>query len=398
MQKATNPKEVQQVALAAGRIARDQLNDDDRAAALMYQAHQANAEDLQVRFELTELYARVPRLTSHAVTGVLQLLRRTPDDPRIYRLAASLSDSQGQSERAFAMHAIEAVLSGNGRAQDFVGAVVGTSQVLPLDREAISSRLAPTGWNNPGQQLISLLGVHLEQALCRPAPPLDTKSLALASPKSLALTERIERLLPGRTVQLLVADIDRPTLFVDNDARVVLPRDLLANESALLAAVARGVGMIRLGAAVTEFVMPGQEQDLLDLLRSALLDEGARDPRAELLVMDLSDSEMESARKLMKQVLENPDLSGTLQILMRACDRFALVASGSPLGALAASALPTLLKEPPPRVMAMMQSSVRALELCAFAARDNAWLMRRQHGLSTNSNADQTDRGFASDS
>ena len=398
LQKATNPKEVQQVALAAGRIARDQLNDEHRAAALMYQAHQANAEDLQVRFELTELYARIPRLTSHAVTGVLQLLRRTPDDPRIYRLAASLSDSQGQSERAFAMHAIEAVLSGNGRAQDFVGAVVGTSQVLPLDREAISSRLAPTGWNNPGQQLISLLGVHLEQALCRPAPPLDTKSLALASPKSLALTERIERLLPGRTVQLLVADIDRPTLFVDNDARVVLPRDLLANESALLAAVARGVGMIRLGAAVTEFVMPGQEQDLLDLLRSALLDEGARDPRAELLVMDLSDSEMESARKLMKQVLENPDLSGTLQILMRACDRFALVASGSPLGALAASALPTLLKEPPPRVMAMMQSSVRALELCAFAARDNAWLMRRQHGLSTNSNADQTDRGFASDS
>ncbi|MDP2344854.1 MAG: hypothetical protein Q8O67_28170 [Deltaproteobacteria bacterium] len=385
LQTATDPKEIMRVALAAGRIARDKLHDDDRAAALLYQAHQADAEDVEVRLELTELYARIPRLSSHAVTGILQLLRRTPADARIFTLAATLSDGQGQIERAQAMRAIESVLRGKSSPQDVVN--VGTappaaSAVQGLDREAIASRMAPTGWNSPLQQLISLMGIHLEVALGGPAAPPGAKPLAQASPKSLALAERVDRLLPGRVVQFLIADVERATVAAAGVPQIILPRELLANETALLAAIARGIGVVRLGAVITEIVWPGQETEILDLFRTALLGQGARDARSDLLISRLREDEKQQARALTLQVLEKPDVAGTLQILTRACDRFALVATGSPIAALAVSALPTLLKEPPQRGMLLLQGSVRALELCAFAARDNAWLLRRQQGLS----------------
>ncbi len=380
LQTATDAQEVRRLALAAGRIARDRLRDDDRAAALLYQAHQADPEDVDVRLELTTLYARIPRLAGHAVTGILQLLRRTPDDPRIFALAASLSDSQGQSERASAMRAIESVLNGAG-ADDVGGGGLAAGPVL--DKEAITQRLAPTGWNGPLQQLIALLGVQLEVALNAAPTPLGAKPLAVASPKSMALAERVDRLLPGRPVQFLIADVEHPTVVPGGVPQIVLPRDLLAHEGVLLAAIARGIGVVRLGALTSELVQPGHEQELLDLLRLGLLAQGPRDARAELLTTRLGEDEKHKARGLLLQVLENPAVAVTLQILTRAGDRFALVASGSALAALAASALPTLLREPPARAMSLLRGSARGLELCSFAARDNTWLLRRQLGLST---------------
>lgn len=71
----------------------------------------------------------------------------------------------------------------------------------------------------------------------------------------------------------------------------------------------------------------------------------------------------------------------TLLTMMRAADRIALVATGSALAALQASALTSLVKEPPQRAMLLLQGSARALDLCSYAARDNAWLVRRQHLL-----------------
>jgi hypothetical protein len=354
---------------------------------LLYQAHQADAEDVEVCLELTELYARIPRLASHAVTGILQLLRRTPSDPRVFALAATLSDGQGQADRAVAMRTIEGLLRGKTSPQDSVPARAGeVGLVTALDREGIASRLAPTGWNGPLQQLISLLGIHLEVALGRASAPPGAKPLAQASPKSLTLCERVDRLLPGRVAQLLIADVDRSTVVAASVPQIVLPRDLLANETALMATVARGLATVRLGAVVTELVKPGQEQDLVELLRAALLGVGNRDARSELLTSRLRDDEKQTARVLCQQALDVSgskvvEVTNTLQILTRACDRFALVATGSPVAALASSAMPTLLKEPPQRAMLLLQGSVRALELCAFAARDNAWLLRRQHGL-----------------
>jgi len=386
LQATTDPAEVLAVALAAGRAARDHLHDDDRAAALLYQAHQADAEDIEVRLELTSLYARIPRLASHAVTGILQLLRRTPTDDRVFGLAAELAEQQGQAERAIAMRGIAAVLKGTGVPQELMQGRVAdertTAAIMLIDRESIGSRLAPTGWGSPLQQLITLLGVHLEVALGGPPPPAGAKPLVQASPRSAAMMERIDRLLPGRTVQIVMADVDRPTVCAGGVPQVVVPRDVLVHDGALAATIARGVAVVRLGALLTETVKPGREQEVLDLLRAGLLGEGSRDARSELLTARLQPDENAAAIALARQVFSQPiDLAGTLQIMSRACDRFVLVATGSAIAALQASALPSLMKEPPQRAMLLVQGSVRALELCAFAARDNAWLLRRQHLL-----------------
>ena len=386
LQTSSDANEVLTVALAAGRLARDKLHDDDRAAALLYQAHQADAEDVEVRLELTELYARIPRLASHAVTGILQLLRRTPGDARVFALAADLAVSQGQLERATGLRAVETLLRGKGVPIELMGTrnveERSTTTIVPLDKEAIATRLAPTGWCSPLHQLIMLLGVHLEVAVGSAPPPADARPLVQASPRAAVLVERIERLLPGRPVQFVIADVPRATITAGGVATVVLPRELLANEPALHAAIARGIACVRFGAVLSETMKPGTEAEVIDLLRAGLLGEGGRDVRSELLTQRLRDDDKQQAVALAQRCLVGQvDLSGTLQIVSRACDRFVLVATGSAVAALQTCTLPTLLKEPPQRAMVLLQGSVRALELCAFAARDNAWLLRRQHLL-----------------
>jgi hypothetical protein len=229
---------------------------------------------------------------------------------------------------------------------------------------------------------VQLLGVHLEVAVGSAPVPADAKPLLAASPRASASVERIERLLPGRPVQFVIADVDRPTFAAGGVATVVLPRDLLANEVALFAAIARGIAVVRFGGMLTELVRPGGEGDVVRLLRAGLLGDGGKDARSELLTARLREDEKASAIALARQCLAgNVDLAGVLQVISRACDRFVLVATGSPVAALQSSTLPTLLKEPPQRAMVLIQGSVRALELCAFVARDNAWLLRRQHLL-----------------
>jgi hypothetical protein len=389
LQAATHPGEIRDVALDAARVARDLLHDDDRAAALLYQAHQADAEDVEVRLELTELYARIPRLSSHAVTGILQLLRRTPADPRVFALAAELAESQGQGERAQAMRGVQAILAGTGVPQELMAGRWAdermSSGIMPMDRESIATRLAPTGWGGPLQQLITLLAVPLEAALGSPSPPMGSKPLVQASPRSAGMMERIDRLLPGRAVQVVMADVDRPSVCAGDMPIVVVPRDVLVHDAALYATIARGVAVARMGAMMSELVRAGSEGDLINLLKAGLLGAGSKDARSETLTARLKDEERKAAVALANQVFAGPgpvDVAGTLQLMARACDRFVLVATGSPIAALQASALPSLVKEPPQRAMMLVQGSVRALELCAFAARDNAWLLRRQHLLS----------------
>ena len=284
------------------------------------------------------------------------------------------------------MRAIEQVLRGTGIPAELLSFKGNderpAASVLPLDRESIATRMAPTGWGGPLQQLITLLGVHLEVALGGTPSPPDAKPLVQASPRSAALLERVDRLLPGRPVQTVIADVDRLMVTSGGIPQVVIPRDLLANEAALLAAIARGVGIVRLGALVTEVVPQGHESDFVDLLKAGLLGEGPKDARTEILTARLREDERLSAIALMQQVVAAPiDIPGLFQLLTRAVDRFVLVATGSAMASLQTGALPTLLREPPQRAMVLLQGSLRALELCAFAARDNAWLIRRQHLL-----------------
>jgi len=57
------------------------------------------------------------------------------------------------------------------------------------------------------------------------------------------------------------------------------------------------------------------------------------------------------------------------------------VTTGAPLASLAADPLPSVLRDPPALSTELLRASPRALDLVAFAARDNLWLARREHGL-----------------
>jgi len=88
-----------------------------------------------------------------------------------------------------------------------------------------------------------------------------------------------------------------------------------------------------------------------------------------------------AARALLVQALEDPEPEACARVLTRACDRFALVTTGAPLASLAADPLPSVLRDPPALSTELLRASPRALDLVAFAARDNLWLARREHGL-----------------
>jgi hypothetical protein len=381
LQRTNDPGETRSLALGAARTARDELHDDDRAAALLYQAHQADAEDVEVRLELTAIYARIPRLASHAVTGVLQLLRRTPDDARVYALAAAVAEQQAQPERAHAMRAMDALLGARPVPDDVARFDGNAYALLPIERDEVAARLAPTGWNGALQQLLALLAPHLEAVfLPTPSPLPGLKPLLQASPRTLSLAERPDRLLPGRVAQLMIADVERSVVHPGAVPQIVLPRDGLTNDAVMLATIARGIAVVRFGAVVTEALRPGDDEALLALLKATFLAQG-RDSRAAALSARLREEDRQKAQALLLAALENPDTTGTAQLLMRACDRFALVVTGSPLATLSAAALPSLWRESPAARQALLKGSARALELGAFAARDNAWLLRRHHGL-----------------
>ncbi|MBM4283490.1 MAG: hypothetical protein FJ137_23015 [Deltaproteobacteria bacterium] len=139
---------------------------------------------------------------------------------------------------------------------------------MPLDRDAIAARIAPAGWGSPLQQLLTLLAAPLEQLLLRPIEFPNARPLAQASPRSLALAERADRLLPGRVAQVMVADVNRPLVGAGSVPQIVLPRELLTHESALLAAIARGLAVVRRSALLPEALGDCMTVEVLALLRA----------------------------------------------------------------------------------------------------------------------------------
>ncbi len=383
LKTAGEAAEVKELARIGARICRDRLADPDRAAGLLYLAHQADADDLDVRFELTELYAQIPRLVGHAITGVLQLLRRAPADARVFDLSGKLADNQGQKERATNMRAIAHTLTGKGVPYDPRQLVLDERPTIrPFDDETIRSRLAPTGWGGPLHDLLVLVGPALATAFSDGVLPAGALPLHEASPRGALALDRLERILPGRPFRLQVGPVDRLTVVPGVVAAAVLPIDAVQlGDTALLALVARAYGIVRLGAVASAVIPEGSEQAVAELLRSALL-AGSTDARAQKLRLQLRDDERQAAERLAEPALKG-DVANALRVLARGADRFALMASGSVMATLHASSLPTLLREPPQKAAALLQTSPVALELCAFAARDNVWLVRRQHGLST---------------
>lgn len=383
LKAASDPAEVKALARQGARVCKERLADPDRAAALLYVAHQADAEDLEVRFELTELYAQIPRLVGHAVTGVLQLLRRTPADGRVFELSARIAEGQGQKERAGNMRAVAMVLSGKGVPYEPRAMVLDErGPVRAFDDETLRSRLAPTGWGGPLHDLLVLVGPALASTFHDGAPPPGIRPLHEVSPRGALALDRLERIMPGRPFRLHAGPVERLTILPGVVATAVIPTDALQlGDTALLAMVARAYGIVRLGAVAAAVIPEGQEPAAAELLRAALL-EKSNDPRAQKLRLQLREEERLAAEKLAEPALKG-DVAAALRVLLRGADRFALMASGNLMATLHASCLPTLLREPPQRAAAMLQTSPVALELCSFAARDNTWLVRRQHGLSS---------------
>jgi hypothetical protein len=300
----------------------------------------------------------------------------------VFQLAGELADSQGQPERARSMRAVESVLRGKGIPQEVGPKILDERlQIRALDADAIQARLAPTGWNAPLRQLIGVLGSAVETVLGEGAPPADAAPLHERSPRGALALDRLERALPGRPFRVLAGNVDRLTVYAGAAPAVVLPLDVTAlGDAALLAAVARAYGVVRLGAVLPEIVRGGEEPQVVDAIKSAF--SGSPDSRGARLLARLREDENAAAKILAPQALSGVvDMSTTLGVLQRAADRFALVVSGSLLATLHASSIPTLLREPPQRAAQLLQASPRALELAAFAARDNAWLLRRQHGF-----------------
>jgi hypothetical protein len=381
LKTARAPSDTRTVAAYAGRVAVEHARDFERAATLFYVAHQADPDDVEVRLDLTRVYASIPRLAGHAVTGILQLLRRAPDDARVFALAADLAAAQRQPDRARAMRSVENMLSGRGPGPD--SARFDTRvDVVEIDVASIQTRLAPTGFGSAFHQLLLHLGPAIEAALCDRELPSGVRPVVDLGTRYGMLLERADRLLPGRALRLFLGPVDRMQLVVTTTATsVVVPESTLVHgDVALSAALLRAVAIVRLGGALSELLPEGGESVLLPLLQSALLgDSGGRAARVREA---LTPETRVTMRSLAQAALAGDvDVVGTLNLLARCADRFALVASGSLPATLAASALPTMWGDSGAVLCDHLRASSRALDLCAYAARDNAWLLRRLHKL-----------------
>jgi tetratricopeptide (TPR) repeat protein len=385
---ASDQQEVKALALEAGRALRDVLNEHERAADLLYLAHQAAPDDVDVRLELTELYARIPRLLGHAQTGVLQLLRRAPGNARACRIAAVVAERQHIPEKREAMLAIAEILSARARPLD-----VQERPTLPpvsarrsLDEQTLKSRLAPDGFASDLDLVLSAIEGALETIFASDAAALvDARRLSDVSPAALPLFERIDRVLPGRAVKLLVGPNPNTVVHAGSTLHIVLPETALKHGDTFAnAALARAVFVARTGGVIASLDDKSAMASVLELARAVLL--GAplserQQPRAETLRKALSPARVVDLRRRAATALVDVDLDRFVDMHRRAADRFALLMSGSLVASLAVGPVPDLAQAGPDDAVELLRASPRALDLISFAARDNAWLLRRDLGL-----------------
>jgi hypothetical protein len=160
---------------------------------------------------------------------------------------------------------------------------------------------------------------------------------------------------------------------------------LAAGDVVMTAHMARAIAIVRQQNLVAELLRPGTELTFIEALREALgPNPSPTVPLAQRILARLRDDEKPRARALAASVFtpNTPiDVAGCISAMTRTTDRLTLVLSGSLFATLAAGPLPTILEEPAQRAQLLLTGSARALELAAFAARDNAWTVRRMLSL-----------------
>ncbi len=384
LQAGLDADSVRTWAFEAGRIARDKLKDTSRAAGLMYRAHQAAPEDLDVRIELTALYGQIEELVDAAQTGVEQLLRRAPADPRVYHLASEVAAAQHNLERARAMRSAEHLLEGraSGKAAPPGSPLSGARG--PSTVERVLATIGPSGAGKALVELVQLCAPELEQQLApRGGSLAGARVLEDASPAAAALLQQIEALLPGRPLKVLVGPEPSTQVFPGTPLTVVFPEDaLLHGDTVVVAHLARAVAMARLGGALFELLPKENEARLLGVVR-ALAEGNVAYPLANTLTASLDRETGALVADLAAAVMATgtPEVATWRSAVLRLADRFTLAVSGALSGALDAGALPGVYRAGADEVAAGLQQSARGLDLCRFAARPAAWVLRRELGM-----------------
>ena len=384
---ASDQDEVKNLALEAGRALRDVASEPERAADLLYLAHQAAPDDIDVRLELTELYARIPRLLGHAQTGVLQLLRRSPGNARACRIAAVVAERQNIAEKRAAMGAIAEVLSSSAAPLEVAEfpPLPRTSARRSLDEATLKARLAPEGFGGEIDVVLSSIEQPLEGMFAVDANALvSARRLSDVSPASLPLFERVDRVLPGRAMKLLVGPNGRTVVHAGSTLHLVLPESSLVHGDAIaLAAIARAVFVVRTGGVLASLDDTSAMSVAVELARGALVDapvsERQRD-RLSKLKASIPPARLADLRRR-ATALDGIDVPRFIDMHRRAADRFALLLSGSLVAALVAGPVPELATSDADTGAQLLKGSTRGLDLVSFAARDNAWLLRRDLGL-----------------
>lgn len=388
----TDPREKQDVALKAGRLYRDEIDQPEKAAEMLYVAHQCAPENLELRLELTSLYAQMPRLIAHAQTGVLQLIRRAPADARAFRVATDVAVAQSRADKKGAMVAAALLLDGKALTAEVSppGPLLPEADV-PLLQSPTTSVLAPKTFakGRTFGTLVALLGSPLESEFVDNTVKLTTAERLLElRPDAGRYLERIDRLLPGRPMKFLVGDVESLTFHPGAVLHAILPRHVLNfGDAVLVAFVARAYAVARMGGVIPETLDPDDMGEVRRLLEAAFLnkapDEATRRKAERLLTRVPEDLQGAAANGARVALPDQP--SGEAQIFGEGvrvvADRFGLLVSGSLPGTLAAGALPEVLAASPSATAAALVASPRALDLCRFAARDDVWELRRKHRL-----------------
>ncbi len=390
LKAAEDQTEVRSLALEAGRAFWQQLAKPEKAAELLYLAHQADPENIDIRIELTSLYAEIPRLFAHAQTGVLQLLRRVPQSHRVYDIGAQLAARQRRAERARALASAAALLDPTRvlERHHLDASAAPQRPLQPLAEADIVQKLAPDGFGEPLQEMLRMLAPALEDMFVRnpDSAPLG-RPLDEVSEGADALRQRLDALLPGREVRVLAGADDRLHVMPGDPFVVVLPLQIADADGLSAAWIARGLAVARLYGAMAELMPQTRLAELYYVLRTVLLDElPPNDPvrvMADHLKSRAGEAVIERAALIARDHLKDQaGLADMLAATRRTVDRFSLMASGSVVGALAAGPVPGVVDMPGPERAAQLGQSPRALDLLSFTAKDNMWILRTDLGLS----------------
>lgn len=384
---ADGADEIEDLYREAGRIARDQLKDHDRAVKYLYRAHQVAPDDIELQLEVADLYTRIPHLHEHAQVGLEQLSAKIPGDHRLYMIARILAEHVEEHDKCRAM-------------QDAIDLLLGTA--IPARPTAYTELLrenphadeietahivqALTGRETPPQWHILLenIGGVIESRLVRhDVDPSPIRPLQSCGYEYVQMAEHLDKQLAGRPLEFVVGSGIHTRYEPGATTKVILPEKIFsAGPEFVYPAMARAVFVVRAGFVLGETLADEDIQDFLEHLKFLMGEEGAYG------LTCLSQAGLSS--ELAGDLIADAQAASAKNILLRwrrmtkkTSDRYALIASGSIMGSLVAGPYPDALEEAPLMIAAGLKNHTRALDLCAYALSKEGWRLRSSWGFSS---------------